>query len=167
MEHETLQEIKKVYDAHSEGLPFEYRFVDEDYQILYAAEQRVAVLSRYFAGMTIVISCLGLFGLVAFTSERRIKEISIRKVLGSSEFGIVYLLSGEFTKLILISTLIALPISYLISTYWLNEFAFRIDLKVWFFISAGLLALLIAWVTVGIQTIKAARINPVNNLRME
>jgi ABC-type antimicrobial peptide transport system permease subunit len=167
MEHETLQEIRKVYDAHSEGLPFEYRFVDEDYQILYAAEQRVAVLSRYFAGMTIVISCLGLFGLVAFTSERRIKEISIRKVLGSSEFGIVYLLSGEFTKLILISTLIALPISYLISTYWLNKFAFRIDLKVWFFISAGLLALLIAWVTVGIQTIKAARINPVNNLRME
>jgi len=166
-EQETIQAIKKVYDVHSEGLPFEYRFVDEDYQLLYAAEQRVAVLSRYFAGMTIVISCLGLFGLAAFTSERRTKEISIRKVLGSSEFGIVYLLSGEFTKLVFTSTLIALPISYFMSAYWLNEFAFRIELKLWFFISAGMLALLIAWVTVGIQTIKAARINPVNNLRTE
>ncbi|HMG91954.1 MAG TPA: ABC transporter permease [Chryseolinea sp.] len=167
MEQETLQAIKKLYDAYSGGIQFEYRFVDDDYQVLYATEQRIAVLSQYFAGMTIVISCLGLFGLAAFTSERRIKEISIRKILGSSEFGIVYLLSGEFTKIVCLSALIALPFSYFVARHWLNSFAFRIDLALSFFIGAGAVAMLIAWVTVGIQTVKAARINPVNNLRTE
>jgi predicted lysophospholipase L1 biosynthesis ABC-type transport system permease subunit len=167
MEPETLSGIQKLYNQYNDGLPFEYRFIDEDYQMRYAAEQRVGILSRYFAGMAIVISCLGLFGLATFTSERRLKEISLRKILGSTEFGIVYLLSGEFNKLVFASVLIALPISYLLTSHWLNSFAFRIDLEPWFFISAGLVALFISWLTIGIQTIKAARINPVNNLRTE
>jgi putative ABC transport system permease protein len=167
MERETIARVEKLYQEFNDGLPFEYSFLDEDYQALYAAEDRVAVLSRYFAGMAIVISCLGLFGLAAFTCERRLKEISVRKILGSTEFGIVYLLSGEFTKLVFVSALLALPISYLITRDWLNSFAFRIDLQAWFFISAGLIALFIAWITIGIQTVKAARSNPASNLRTE
>lgn len=167
MEQETLSRIQKLYQAHNEGLSFEFGFLDDDYQRLYEAEQRVAVLSRYFAGMAIVISCLGLFGLATFTAERRLKEISIRKILGATEFGIVYLLSSEFTRLVFASACIALPISYLITNHWLNAFAFRIALTGWFFISAGLIALSISWATIGMQTLKAARINPVKNLRTE
>ncbi len=107
----------KLYNRYNDGLPFEYTFINDDYQKRYAAEHRVGILSRYFAGMAVVISCLGLFGLAAFTSQRRLKEISIRKILGSSEFGIVYLLSGEFTRLVFTSVLIALPISYLITRH--------------------------------------------------
>ena len=166
-EPETISAIQKLYERYNDGLPFEYRFIDEDYQKRYAAEQRVGVLSRYFAIMAIVISCLGLFGLAIFTSERRLKEISIRKILGSTEFSIVFLLSGEFNKLVFASVIIALPISFLLTRHWLNGFAFRIELEVWFFISAGLTALIMSWLTIGIQTIKAARINPVNNLRTE
>ena len=135
--------------------------------MLYSAEKRVALLSRYFAGIAILISCLGLFGLAAFTAERRHKEIGIRKILGSGVSGIVYLLSADFTKMVIAAVIIALPISYLIASSWLAGFAFRIDLEWWFFIGAGFLALVIAWFTVGLQTVKAARINPAECLRDE
>jgi ABC-type antimicrobial peptide transport system permease subunit len=105
--------------------------------------------------------------LAAFTAERRIKEIGIRKILGSSEFGIVRLLSGDFTKMVLIAIIVALPVSYLLAKNWLEGFAYRIDLAWWFFVGAGLLALLIAWFTVGLQTVKAARINPTQCLKEE
>ena len=108
-----------------------------------------------------------MFGLSAFTAERRSKEIGIRKVLGSSELAIVYLLSGDFTKIVLLSIVIALPISYLMTSYWLASFAFKIKLESWYFVGAGLSALSIAWLTVGMQAIKAARTNPVNSLRSE
>jgi putative ABC transport system permease protein len=134
---------------------------------LYASEQRVAVLSKYFAGLAILISCLGLFGLAAFTAERRMKEIGIRKVLGSSNVGIIYLLSGDFTKMVITAICIALPISYFISRHWLDSFAFKIELKWWYFIGAGLTALFIAWLTVGTQAIKVARINPTKCLKEE
>ncbi len=117
--------------------------------------------------MAIIISCLGLFGLSAFTAERRRKEIGIRKVLGSSEFGIIYLLSSDFTKLVFTAILISLPLSYLIAKTWLDSFAFRINLEPWFFIASGLIALLITWLTVGIQAVKAAGANPVKSLRYE
>ena len=167
MEQEALSGIQKFYHEYNEGLPFEYRFLDDDYQALYASEQRVALLSQYFAGIAIIISCLGLFGLTAFITERRRKEIGIRKTLGSSELGIVYLLSGGFTKIVFASILISMPVSYLIMRHWLNSFAFRIELELWFFISAGLIALFIAWFTVGLQTVKAARANPVECLKDE
>ncbi|MEX2234118.1 MAG: ABC transporter permease [Cyclobacteriaceae bacterium] len=167
MEKETIDRISKFYREYNEGLPFDYQFLDQDYQTLYAAENRVSILSRYFAGVAILISCLGLFGLAAFTAERRTKEIGIRKVLGSSVLGIVYLLTSDFTKIVFVSLCIALPSSFFLVQEWLNSFAFRIELEWWYFTGAGLATLLIAWLTVGIQTVKAANINPARCLKNE
>lgn len=166
-QQETIEQIEKFYKTYNNGLSFEYTYLDEQYQAQYAAEQRVAILSRYFAGVTILISCLGLFGLAAFTAQRRRKEIGIRKVLGLSEVGIFVLLSREFIRIVLISILIALPISLLLTKEWLDSFAFQIDLAWWYFAIAGLAALLIAWFTVGMQAIKAARVNPIQSLKEE
>ncbi len=166
-EKATIKALQKVYQAHNPDLVFDFKFMDDDYQALYAAEQRVSTLSRYFASIAILISCLGLFGLAAFTAERRLKEIGIRKILGASDFGIVRLLSGDFTKMVILAIAIALPLSYFIAQQWLESFAYRIDLQWWYFAGAGLLALLIAWFTVGLQTVKAARVNPVECLRDE
>jgi putative ABC transport system permease protein len=166
-ERETIEQLQQFYQEYNPGFPFAYQFLDEAYQAQYVAEQRVSILSRYFAGFAILISCLGLFGLVAFTAERRLKEIGIRKILGSSEFAIVRLLSADFTKMVSVAILIALPIGYYIAKNWLDNFAYRIDLKWWFFVGAGLLALLITWFTVALQTVKAARINPTECLKDE
>ena len=166
-ERETIEQLQQFYQEYNPGFPFAYQFLDEAYQAQYVAEQRVSILSRYFAGFAILISCLGLFGLAAFTAERRLKEIGIRKILGSSNFGIVRLLSGDFTKMVLMAIIIALPVSYFIAKNWLDNFAYRIDLEWWFFIGAGLIALLIAWFTVGLQTVKAARVNPTQCLKDE
>jgi hypothetical protein len=166
-ERETIGRIEKLCDTFSSGYPFDYKFLDETYQALYVSEQRVSILSRYFAGIAILISCLGLFALAAFTAEKRLKEIGIRKVLGSSEAGIVYLLSADFTKIVLTSIVIALPLSYFIARYWLDTFAFRIPLKWYYFSGTGAIALIIAWVTIGGNTIKAARVNPVKCLKIE
>ncbi|MEM9672186.1 MAG: ABC transporter permease [Bacteroidota bacterium] len=166
-EREAIDNLQEFYQAYNPGYSFSYQFLDTDYQALYAAEQRVSKLSKYFAGIAIIISCLGLFGLATFTAERRLKEIGIRKALGASNFRIVRLLSAEFTQMVLMAILIALPISYFIAQQWLNDFAFSIDLRWWYFAGAGLIALLTAWFTVGFQTIKAARVNPVQCLRDE
>jgi len=166
-EKETLERLGGFYKTYNPGFLLDYTFVDDDYQALYASEQRVSSLSRYFAGIAIVISCLGLFGLAAFTAQRRIKEIGIRKILGSSEFRIVRLLSGDFARIVGISILIALPVSYFIAGKWLDGFAYRIELQWWFFAGAGLLALLIALFTVALQTVSAARVNPTECLKQE
>ena len=166
-ERETIDRLQEFYQAYNPGYSFNYQFLDEDYQALYAAEQRVATLSKYFAGIAILISCLGLFGLAAFTAERRLKEIGIRKILGASSFSIVRLLSGDFTRMVLVAIFIALPISYFVAQRWLQDFAFSIDLEWWYFAGAGLVALLVAWFTVGLQTVKAARVNPVECLKDE
>lgn len=166
-EQNAIAQLEQLYTRFNPGLPFEFRFLDEDYQQLYEAEHRVATLSRYFAGMAILISCLGLFGLAAFNAQRRTKEIGIRKVLGASQWGIVRLLSVDFTKMVIVAILAALPLSYWIAAHWLESFAFKIDLKLWFFLGAGIAALLIAWLTVGVQTMRAASVNPVECLKME
>jgi len=166
-EQRTIQQIHQLHNTYASGYPFDYKFLDENYRNLYVSEQRVSVLSRYFAGIAILISCLGLFGLAAFTAEKRLKEIGIRKVLGSSELGIVYLLSGDFTKTVIVSIVIALPVSYFMTKHWLDSFAFRVDLEWWYFIGAGLGALIIAWITVGMHTVKAARVNPTQCLKVE
>ena len=166
-EAETLERLNKFYKSYNPGFPLEYKFLDEDYQRQYISEQRVSTLSRFFAGLVIVISCLGLFGLAAFTAQRRLKEIGIRKILGSSDFGIVRLLSRDFTQIVLLAIVIALPVSYFIARKWLDEFAYRIDLEWWFFVGSGVLALLIAWFTVGLQTIRAARVNPTQCIKDE
>jgi len=166
-EKEAIERLNAFYKAYNPGFPLDYTFVDDDYQALYTSEQRVSSLSKYFAGMAVVISCLGLFGLAAFTAQRRIKEIGIRKILGSSEFRIVRLLSGDFTKIVLVAILIALPLSYFIAGKWLAGFAYRIELQWWFFAGSGSLALLIALFTVGLQTVSAARVNPTECLKHE
>jgi putative ABC transport system permease protein len=141
--------------------------MDEDYQALYSSENKMAVLSKYFAAIAIIIPCLGLLGLAAFTLQTRRKEIGIRKVLGATEGNIVHLLSADFTKLVLMAITIALPISYIVASKWLEGFAYRIDLKWWFFAAAGLGALLMTWFTIGLQTLRAARMNPTKYLQNE
>lgn len=166
-EKTALADLTKLYTNFNPGLTFNFRFLDNQYQELYVAEQRVATLSKYFAGLAILISCLGLFGLATFTAERRRKEISIRKVLGQSATQVTIMLSSEFAKLVLIAIVITLPIAYLFANNWLSGFAYRIPLHVWYFIAAGLVALLVAMLTVGSQAIRAANKNPVNALRDE
>lgn len=166
-EKEAIKEIQMVYEAFNPGFPFEYEFLDDNYKALYTSEQRVATLSRYFSGMAILISCLGLFGLAMFTAERRRKEISIRKVLGQTATQVTIMLSGEFAKLVLVAILVALPIAYLLAGNWLSGFAYHIPLQVWYFVGAGLLALLVAMLTVGSQAVQAANRNPVDGLREE
>ena len=166
-EAETLPRIQKLYQEQNPGLTFDYSFLDDDYQALYASEQRISVLSRYFALLAILISCLGLFGLAAFTAERRLKEIGIRKILGSSEMGIVYLLSGDFTKIVLAAVVVAIPVSYFMVTLWLQSFAYKIALNAWYFLIPGIGALIITWLTVGSQAIRASRVSPTQSLKEE
>jgi len=164
----TLEHIQRAYQEYFiSGMPFEFHFLNENYQTLYEAERRVATLSKYFAGLATLISCLGLFGLAVFTVQRRKKEISIRKVLGQNVAQVTFMLSREFAKLVFIAVLMALPIAFLLAKNWLSGFAYHIPLKAWYFIGAGLIALTIAMVTVGSQAIKAARVNPVKSLRTE
>lgn len=166
-EQATIARLQQLYAAYNPGFTLDYTFLDTDYQAQYAAERRVAVLARYFAGLAILISCLGLLGLATFTAERRRKEIGIRKALGASEWGVVYLLSKDLTRLVVVAIALALPLSYLVMRHWLADFAYRIDLRGWYFASAGLGALLLAWLTVGGQALRAARSKPVQSLREE
>jgi len=166
-EQETIAQLEEVYAKFNPGLPFEFKFIDENYQQLYVAEQRVATLSRYFAGFAILISCLGLFGLAAFSAERRAKEMSIRKILGASALNIAQLLSSDLVKLVLVAIGISLPLSFWLAKKWLDTFAFHIDLSIWMFVLAALVAMVIALLTVSFQSIKAAIANPVESLRNE
>ncbi|HTF19246.1 MAG TPA: FtsX-like permease family protein, partial [Chryseolinea sp.] len=164
---QTIEHLQRLHKEVNPEFPFEFRFLDEDYNAQYYAELRVSMLSRYFAGIAIIISCLGLFGLASYTAERRFKEIGIRKALGSSNLGIIYLLSSDFTKVVALAIVIALPISFFVLKKWLDNFVFKIELEWWYFIGSGVLALVIAWLTVASQAAKASRINPVNCLRSE
>jgi putative ABC transport system permease protein len=166
-EKQTVADLQKFYESFNPGFVLDYKFLDQDFQAQYVSENRVAVLSRYFSTLAVVISCLGLFGLATFTAERRLKEIGIRKVLGASEMSIIMILSKDFTKPVIGAILIALPLSYIMTKYWLNTFAYRIELQIWYFVAAGLLALLISWFTVAIQSIKAAGADPVKCLKAE
>ena len=166
-EVQTMYAIEELYQEFSPGFIFEYEFLDKRYQRLYNSEKRVGTLSSYFAGFAIVISCLGLFGLASFTAERRLKEIGIRKVLGASVTNIVMMLSKDFTRLVGISIVIAVPISYYFMNRWLESFAYKIDLTAWIFIGTAGISLLIAWLTVSSQALRAANINPSKCLKDE
>jgi ABC-type antimicrobial peptide transport system permease subunit len=166
-EREAINGLEKLYKKYNAGVPFEASFLDDKYDALYATEVQVGRLSKYFATTAILISCLGLFGLAMFTAERRMREISIRKVMGCSEWRIVQLLSLDFTLMVLISVTIALPVAYWLAKGWLSGFAYHVDLGWWYFAGAGLAALCISWITVGVQTVRAARANPVVSLRSE
>ncbi len=163
----TIERLKKAYENFHNGFPFEFSFLDEDYQKMYTSENRIASLSNYFAGIAIIVSCLGLFGLAMFTTERRKKEIGIRKVLGASVLGIVRILTSDFTKTVVIAILISLPLSYWVAKNWLMSFAYAIGLSWTMFFVPAVVVLVIAWCTVGVQTFKAALANPVHSLKDE
>jgi len=163
----TIDQIGKLYKEFNINVPFEFKYLDSAYQNLYASEIRVSKLSEYFAGIAVFLACIGLFGLAAFSTQKRTKEIGIRKVHGSTSFGIIRLLSFDFIRLVIISNLIGLPLGYLINKNWLNRFAYKIDLELWIFLIIGLLTIMIAWITVGLQAFKAANMNPVVSLKAE
>ena len=163
---ETVAHLESFYRSFTD-VPLEFHFLDEKFQAQYAAEEKVDVLSRYFSILAITISCLGLLGLVMFTAERKTREIGIRKILGSTRWGIVYFLSLDFTKMVLTAIIISLPIGYWASKTWLDGFAYRIDLTWTLFIASALITLSIAWLTMGFQAFKAANGDPVKSLRSE
>jgi putative ABC transport system permease protein len=159
--------LKKRWTAFGAEDPLSYSFLDERYNNTYKAEQKIGSILGIFAGLTIFVACLGLFGLAKFTAERRTKEIGIRKVLGSSVSGIVNLLSLEFLKLVLLAFVIASPIAWFIMNKWLQDFAYRVNISWWVFAIAVLLTILITILTISFQAIKAAIANPIKSLRTE
>ncbi|KQS33492.1 ABC transporter permease [Dyadobacter sp. Leaf189] len=163
----AIKNIEKLFKRYNPGLPFKYQFADEEFGNQYKAENVVSKLSNYFAFLAIFISCLGLFGLAAFTAEQRTKEIGVRKVLGASVSNLVGMLSADFIKLVGIAALIAFPIAWYFMQSWLEKYAYRIDLEWWYFLVAGIAALIIALLTVSFQAIKAALMNPVKSLKSE
>jgi hypothetical protein len=164
---ETIKAVQHLYESYNPGFPFDYNFLDEAYQKQYLTETRVSILSGYFAGLAILISCLGLFGLATFTAQKRQKEIGIRKVVGASVIDVTTMLSKDFLKLILISLLIAFPVSWWLMDNWLQSFAYRISITPYVFAIAGISVILITLITISFQSIKAAIANPVKSLRTE
>lgn len=162
-----LGKMETVWQRDLPGVPFAYSFLDEGVQKQYAAEIGLSNIINSFTIMAILISCLGLFGLAAFSAEQRQKEIGIRKILGASITGVVGLLSKEFLRLVGIAFILATPLSWWAMNKWLEAFAYRIPISWWMFAAAGLGALAIALITVSFQAIKAAIANPVKSLRME
>ncbi len=163
----TVSFIEDQWRKFVPGKPFEYYFLDEDFNKLYQSEQKTGQIFTSFSVLAIFIACLGLFGLTAFTVERRIKEIGIRKVLGSSISEIVFLISKDFLKWVLIANLIAWPAAYYFMSKWLENFAYRAAISYWAFIISGFIALIIALLTVSSQTLKAAAANPAESLKYE
>jgi putative ABC transport system permease protein len=163
----TVAQLGKTWKEFYPTKPFDAHFLDEEYNDLYQAEQRTGDILDGFTLVTIFISCLGLFGLAIFSTKQRIREVGIRKVLGASVTGIVGLISWDFLKLVLISIVIASPLAYYAMHKWLQDFAFRITIQWWVFALAGVMALVIAFITIGFQSIKAAVANPVKSLRSE
>ncbi|AEV97576.1 cell division protein FtsX [Niastella koreensis] len=162
-----VNQIEQLYKDLAPGQPFNYTFMDEDFNNLYKSEQRMGVIAISFSTLAILIACLGLFGLAAYAAEQRTKEIGIRKVLGATVSNITAMLSKDFLKLVIVAAVIAFPLAWWFMHSWLQDFAYRTDISWWVFIMAGVTAALIAVVTVSFQTIKAAMSNPVKSLKNE
>ncbi len=162
-----LASMKKQWDTFNSGEPFTFTFMDDLYNKTYSSEQKTGTILNIFAILTILVACLGLFGLATYTAEKRTKEIGIRKVLGASVMQVTRMLSKEFLKLVFIACLVAFPLSYWAMNKWLQSFAYRINISWWMFVVAGVAALLIALLTISFQAIKAAVANPVDSLRSE
>ena len=163
----TIDFLRTTWKERVPDRPFDYQFLDEEYNKLYIAEQKSVRIFTTFSSLAIILACLGLFGLAAFSTLQRIKEIGIRKVLGSTVGGIVLLISKDFMKLTLIAIVVATPVAWYFMHNWLKDFAFRVNLQWWVFAAAGIAAMVIAFVTVGLQSVKAATMNPVKSLKGE
>jgi putative ABC transport system permease protein len=166
-QQQTIAAIQHLYESFNPGFPFTFNFLSEAYQKQYDTETRIATLSKYFAGLAIIISCLGLFGLAAFTAQKRRKEIGVRKVVGASVTDITKMLSKDFLRLVVIALCVAFPASWWLMNNWLQGFAYRIHIDTGVFLVAGLSIILITLFTISYQSIKAAIANPVNSLRSE
>ena len=163
----TLAVIEDEWKALAPDAPFEYTFLDDNLQAQYQAEQRLETLFLIFAGLAILVACLGLWGLAAYTAERRTKEIGVRKTMGATVPDVLILLVKDFTKWVLAANLIAWPVAWFFMDQWLQSFAYRVEISWWIFLMAGLTALGVAWLTVSYQAVKAAMANPVDALRYE
>ncbi|HEX5153779.1 MAG TPA: ABC transporter permease [Parafilimonas sp.] len=163
----ALAQIQNIMKKNNPAYPFTYQFVDDQFNQMFTNEQLISKLSRVFAALAIIISCLGLFGLAAYTAERRTKEIGIRKVLGASVSGITTLLSKDFLQLVALSCIVAFPVAWWMMHSWLQHYQYRIEISWWIFLAAGVSAILIALITISFQSIKAAVANPVESLRTE
>jgi predicted permease len=164
---QAIAKIESVIKSNNPGYPFNYIFVNDEFDRQFKSEMLIGKLSRVFALLAIIITCLGLFGLAAYTAERRTKEIGIRKVLGASVVGITGLLSKDFLKLVILSSAISFPLAWWAMHNWLQNYAYRVQISWWVFILAAVVSLLIALVTISFQSIKAAVANPVKSLRTE
>jgi putative ABC transport system permease protein len=163
----VIASLQSVMKKDNPAFPFDYRFLDTEFNKLFTGEMLISKLSRVFATLAIIISCLGLFGLAAYTAERRKKEIGIRKVLGASVSGITGLLSKDFLQLVIASCVFAFPVAYYMMQSWLRNYRYSIDIQWWVFATAGLAAIVIALITISFQSVKAALSNPVKSLRSE
>jgi putative ABC transport system permease protein len=163
----ALAHIESIWKKYLPDIPYDYSFLDNRFERLYESEQRQKTIFTVFACIAIFIACLGLFGLSAFAISQRIKEIGIRKVLGANVRSIVTLLSGDFLKLVGIAAVIAFPVAWYFMHRWLEDFAYRIDIPWWVFVIAGIIAAIVAFITISFQAFKAATANPVKNLRTE
>lgn len=166
-ESTALAAIEALYEKHHPPYPFQYQFLDVEYQKLHESESTVASLSNYFTGLAILISTLGILGLAMFMAEQKSKEIGVRKVLGATDWNIIQLLSTNFTYLILIGVIIALPLSYWGAQQWLTQFAYHIELKWWLFVLAAVIPVSIALLAILAQGLRAVRLNPAISLRNE
>lgn len=164
---ETIEEIKKTWEKIFPERVFEYSFLENDINILYKDKENFSRMIESFAGIAILLSCSGLFGLAFFIAVKRSREIGIRKILGAGVSRIVVLLSADFVKIVLIASAIACPVSWWIMNHWLQQFAYHITIPLLFFIAGPLLALLLAFFTVGYQALLAAWVNPAQTLRNE
>ncbi len=165
--HTVIEGIKDEIALVDSSIPFEYSFMDQAFENTFETEQKMGLVLNIFTLMALIIACLGLFGLAAFTAEQRLKELSIRKVLGAKVSELALLFSSEFTKLISIAILLASPIAYFLVDEWLKDFAYRTPIDIWVFIGAAVSSILITLLTVGLQTVRVASVNPVKNLRAE
>ena len=164
---QTISFLENKWKTLAPHRPFDYRFMDEDFNKLYESETRTAKVFNIFSAIAVMLACLGLFGLSAYSARQRIKEIGIRKVLGASAGNITLLLSNSFIKLVLVAFVISIPLAWFVMNNWLQDFAYRIDISWWMFLVAGIITLLIALITISFQAIKAAVANPVKSLRTE
>ncbi|HAN17485.1 MAG: hypothetical protein A2X13_09380 [Bacteroidetes bacterium GWC2_33_15] len=164
---QTIEKLKDTWNSVIPSYPFEYHFLNDEYENMYKTEQRMGSLIKYFAIIAVVIASLGLFGLVSFMTEKRIKEIGIRKAMGSTSSEIAYILSKDFIKLVIIAIVVAIPASWYLINKWLQDYAYKTDLSWWVFALAAVLAIAIALLTTSFQAIKAANTNPAQTLRYE
>jgi putative ABC transport system permease protein len=166
-EKETLILMENFYKKYNPGFVFDYKFLDQAVQAQYVSEKRVSILSRYFAGLAILISCLGLFGLATFNAEIRTKEIGIRKILGATAGNLVLLLSKDYLKLVMLAVVLAFPLSWWMMNKWLESFVYKIDIGSNVFLIAFATVIGLTFLTVSFQALKAALANPSNALRTE